>query len=84
MPVKGAKEFDKFKKGQPLTRKEALLAQCYECNGFSMEDCKGLSCPLYQWSPCNKVSKYHPLKRQNPVPKTMIQANLRRKQANNV
>jgi len=51
--------FEKFKKGLPLTRKEAMKAQCYECNGYSFEkkdDCKGAICPLYQWSPWGKVS----------------------------
>ena len=44
----------KFKKGVPLSRIESMSAQCYECNGYSLEqkdDCKGISCPLYQWSP---------------------------------
>ena len=44
----------KFKKGEVLTREEAMGAQCYECNGYSLEtkdDCLGVSCPLYQWSP---------------------------------
>jgi len=44
----------KFKKGEGLTREEAMGAQCYECNGASLEmkdDCLGISCPLYQWSP---------------------------------
>ncbi len=79
MSVKGASEFQKFEKGKPLTRKQALLAQCYVCNGFEREDCLGVSCPLYQWSPWNKDAKFHPLKRQNPSPKGLIQANLKRK-----
>ena len=44
----------KFKKGEKLTREEAIGAQCYECNGYSLEmkdDCLGVSCPLYGWSP---------------------------------
>lgn len=51
--IKGQKEFKKFKKGLPLTRKEAILAQCYECNGFedSRVDCGAKNCSLYQWSP---------------------------------
>ncbi len=46
--------YEKFKKGKPLTRKQAMGAQCFECNGFSTlpaHDCLGVSCPLYQWSP---------------------------------
>jgi hypothetical protein len=32
--IKGSREFDKFKKGVKLTRKQAMLAKCYECNGL--------------------------------------------------
>ena len=51
--VKGQKEYEKFKDGKPLTRKQAILAQCYDCNGQeeSSADCKGKSCPLYQYQP---------------------------------
>ncbi|MFA5402732.1 MAG: hypothetical protein WC318_04425 [Candidatus Omnitrophota bacterium] len=54
--LRGAKEYDNFITGKPLTRKEALLAQCYVCNGFeeSGEDCLGKSCPLYQYQPYRK------------------------------
>ena len=31
--IKGQLEFQKFKEGKLLTRKEAILAQCYVCNG---------------------------------------------------
>jgi len=51
--IKGAKEYRKFKQGKSLTRKEAILAMCYQCNGKeeSHVDCQGYSCPLYQYSP---------------------------------
>jgi len=58
--------FEKFKKGLPLTRKGAITAQCFECNGFSLrkdDDCLGISCPLYQWSPWGKSLI---LKQKNP------------------
>jgi hypothetical protein len=77
MPVKGALEFQKFKEGKPLTRKGALLAQCYECNGYEGEDCLGISCPLYQWSPYNKSLKNRVLDKQKPYPKALIEANQR-------
>lgn len=50
---KGLREYRKFKEGESLTRGEAILAQCYVCNGAdeSGEDCKGKSCPLYQFIP---------------------------------
>jgi len=49
--IKGRKQYEKFKVGNPLSRKEAILAQCYVCNGEEegVEDCKGFSCPLYQF-----------------------------------
>ncbi len=47
--------YDKWKSGGNLSRREAMDAQCWECNGNSREsrdDCLGSkSCPLYQWSP---------------------------------
>lgn len=51
--IKGQLEYRKFKDGKPLTRKEAILAQCYVCNGeeASSEDCLGRNCPLYQYQP---------------------------------
>ena len=49
--VKGSNEYKKFEEGKSLTRKQAILAHCYECNGFDegRADCKGHSCPLYQY-----------------------------------
>lgn len=67
MSVKGALEYKKFKEGKPLTRKQAILAQCYECNGFDGEDCLGPSCPLYRWSPYTKVSSLIPLNLTKPI-----------------
>ena len=57
--IKGQVEYEKFKSGASLTRKEAALAQCYECNGFkdSNCDCLGRSCPLYQFHPYRNKEK---------------------------
>lgn len=51
--VKGANHYEKFKAGKPLTRKQAMLALCYECNGFeeSGADCGAKNCPIYQYHP---------------------------------
>jgi hypothetical protein len=52
--VKGQKEFKRFEKGGSLTRKEAILAHCYQCNGFeeSGVDCVcGGDCPMYEYHP---------------------------------
>lgn len=49
--IKGKLEYKKFLDGEKLTRKQAILAQCYVCNGEEEggEDCLGCSCPLYQY-----------------------------------
>ena len=54
--MKGQKQYEKFKRGEPLTFKQAILAQCYICNGAEEggEDCLGVSCPLYQYMPYRK------------------------------
>jgi hypothetical protein len=51
--IKGQKEYEKFQKGSTLTRKQAMLANCYMCNGLetSAVDCQGKSCPIYQYQP---------------------------------
>lgn len=51
--IKGQREWNKFQRGEDLTRKEAMLACCFQCNGFedSREDCRGKDCPLYQYAP---------------------------------
>ena len=77
MGVKGTLEYQKFKKGIPLTRKGALLAQCYECNGFEGDDCLATYCPLYQWSPYNKSLKFKVSDKQKPYPKALIEAGKR-------
>ena len=48
--LKGRKEHKAWEEGKKLTRKQAILANCYICNGLeeSNEDCLGKeSCPLY-------------------------------------
>jgi hypothetical protein len=47
--IKGDIQYRKFLKGEKLTRKEAMLAKCYECNGLvdSREDCEVDTCPMY-------------------------------------
>ncbi len=52
--------YKKFKEGRPLTRREAMEAQCFECNGFTAEkkdDCLGASCALYRYSPWFKSAE---------------------------
>lgn len=55
--AQGKKEWKKVMKKQHLTRKEAILAQCYECqNGYSdgIKDCKCFECPIYEYHPYRK------------------------------
>lgn len=44
----------KYWTGTTLTRKQAIIATCAECNGFYVDgrrDCEIDRCPLYQWMP---------------------------------
>ena len=51
--IKGQVQYQKWQKGDKLTRREAILANCYQCNGLedSNEDCQCKGCPLYQYHP---------------------------------
>jgi len=54
--AQGRAELIKFYKSENLTRKEAILAKCYECNNGYVDgkmDCKVFSCPLYGYMPYN-------------------------------
>lgn len=57
--ILGKREYEKFMDGKPLTRKEAMRAMCYDCNGAleSREDCGGRACPMYQYRLYPKQSK---------------------------
>lgn len=50
--IKGEKEYRKWQEGERLSRKQAMLAHCYSCNGEgdSGKDCNGRNtCPMYQF-----------------------------------
>jgi hypothetical protein len=52
--LQGGTEYKKFLDGKKLTRKEAMLAHCYQCmGGFEggKQDCLGRSCPMHQYYP---------------------------------
>ena len=51
--IAGHRYYIWFEEGKPLTRKQAMLAQCYVCNGEeeSNADCQGTDCPMYQYHP---------------------------------
>lgn len=54
--IKGKREYEKFKSGEKLSHKQAIMAQHYVCNGEEEGgiDCLGKSCPLYQYMPYRK------------------------------
>lgn len=49
--LKGANEFKKFKDGCKLSRKQAMLAMCFDCMGGVREDCLSNACPLFDYRP---------------------------------
>jgi len=57
MVVKGQREYEAHLRGEPLSRKQAIKAHCYECNGLenSAVDCLGFNCPLYAYFPYKGV-----------------------------
>ncbi len=55
--ARGRRELAKHFKGGKLTRKEAVLAKCYDCCcGYEdgKEDCKVKGCPLHPYMPFNR------------------------------
>lgn len=67
--------FEKFKKGESLTRKQSMAAMCYECNGGSVEmknDCLGKNCPLYQWSPWGRSLNPRAARHPRSIPQKKI------------
>ncbi|GAB6163887.1 hypothetical protein JCM12298_30470 [Desulfothermus naphthae] len=55
--AQGQKEYIKFLKGEKITRKEAMLANCYECTCWyadGVNSCQMKNCPLYPYHPYRK------------------------------
>ena len=53
--IKGQRDFERWKQGGDLSRKEAIDAHCYSCNGGENEYCGGAkSCVLYRYSPFSR------------------------------
>jgi hypothetical protein len=55
--ARGKKELIKFFKGEKLTVRQALIAQCYQCLGYYADgigDCECQMCSLYIYMPYNK------------------------------
>lgn len=50
--TRGKTEYLKYLRGGKLTRKEAMLARCYDCMGYFVDgraDCMTPSCPMYSF-----------------------------------
>jgi len=48
-----------FLEGKHNTRKEAIYAYCYDCQGYCEDgrvECEQLQCPLYSYSQFNKYN----------------------------
>jgi len=55
--ARGKGELIAFLKGEALTVKESILANCYQCAGFYMDsrkDCEVEGCPLHGFMPYRK------------------------------
>jgi hypothetical protein len=58
--AQGRSERIKFIEGKPLTRGQAILAQCYECTGGYVDgarDCQIRTCSLYAFHPYRTTEK---------------------------
>ena len=65
--VVGRAAHGRWKNGVRITRKDAIEAHCYACNGGENKDCGGeKTCPLYQHSPFgHRANKDGPMKAEN-------------------
>ena len=58
--ARGKAELLAYARGEQISRGDAILAKCYECNGGYVDgarDCELKDCPLYGYMPYNK-NKY--------------------------
>jgi hypothetical protein len=78
--MKGQRQYEVFKAGKSLTPKQAILAQCFVCNGENEggEDCLGVSCPLYQYMPYRKGRQKKAGRELTQEQRTEIGARLKR------
>ena len=66
--VQGKNEYLKFLRGEQITRREAMLAKCYECTCYyddTERDCLIPDCPMYPYHPyANAKAKEQAKKRK--------------------
>ena len=55
--AQGKTEYIRYLQGEAITRKEAMLAMCYQCSNLYLDgrlDCENKTCPLYPYMPYAK------------------------------
>ena len=55
--AQGRRELVKFLEGKKISRKEAMIAFCYECQGYYKDgriSCENTDCPMYPYMPYSK------------------------------
>jgi hypothetical protein len=55
--AQGKRQLVAFLRGESLTMKDSILANCYECTGFYLggrKDCEAEGCPLHGFMPYRK------------------------------
>jgi len=59
MHNRGKSKLISYLKGEHITRKEAIYAYCYDCQGYCEDgkaECEQTQCPLYAYSQFNKYN----------------------------
>ena len=77
--ARGKRELLKYLDGGRLTRKQAMLAKCFECcNGYSdgKTDCRVRLCPLYAFMPYASPKK-RPAKELSPGTRVELRERLK-------
>ena len=65
----GKRELVKFLESKPVSRKEAMLAFCYECQGYYRDGritCENVNCPMYPFMPYSKNKEQGKRPKGNP------------------
>ena len=73
--AKGSREYEKFLRGEHLSARQAILAQCFVCNGKEEggTDCQGSkSCPLYSFMPYKRGAKTRKSREYTPEQKKIM------------
>ena len=55
----GKSRLIKYLNGEHITRKDAIYAYCFDCQGYCEDgkfECEQLQCPLYPYSQFNKYN----------------------------